>query len=73
MNAVVGDEMGPKEIGGVAEMDQGIILDAGPGEEYPDDKPERQDWDYQTISSIDQRDHLSVRVETNDLRAILYS
>jgi hypothetical protein len=40
MDAVVGDEMGSEEIVGVPEMDEGVILDSGPGEQYPCRKPQ---------------------------------
>jgi hypothetical protein len=40
MHAVVGDEMRLEEIVGVAEMDEGVVLDTGPREDDPRHKPQ---------------------------------
>ena len=40
MHAVVGDEMRPEEIVGVAEMDEGVVLDTGPRQNDPRHKPQ---------------------------------
>lgn len=58
MHAVVGDEMGSEEIVGVAEMNEGIIHDSGPGEDDPRDKREREKGNRETIGSVDQSDRL---------------
>ncbi len=68
MHAVVRDEMGSEEIVGVPEMDEGVILDSGLGEQYPCCKPRAQDRNCPAIRLVDQSDPLSQFAEAMALR-----
>jgi hypothetical protein len=55
MHTVIGDAVGSKEIVGVPEMNEGVILNSRPGDHDPGNQPEHQGRDGQTIEPIDQK------------------
>ncbi len=68
MHAVIGDEMGSEEIVGVPEMNEGVILDSSPGEQYPCRKPQAQERNRPTIRLVDQVIPFTIRCSDGEQR-----